>query len=225
MNKVLIRMLMMYTNLLLLSLTLLGTIDGSHLPHLRSSGSAADGFETKNDAMVDVAVTDSNCNTAQGQEHCFRTTDTTSRDACMWCIAGAIPSECMSPEQASLLPPDVFDCASPSALPSTKTKTSFIFDSAVFGTTQIYSLVNNHHHGDIIDNGSTTSATEEQQQPPQPSKSELCDVSSNSLSGYMDISGSEYDQSGENKHLFYWFFEKRDAIDSDVSSADIPVRS
>ena len=39
----------------------------------------------------------------------------------------------------------------------------------------------------------------------------LCDATSpRSLSGYMDITGSKYDASGEDKHLFYWFFEKRD---------------
>ena len=38
---------------------------------------------------------------------------------------------------------------------------------------------------------------------------EFCDPNSKSMSGYMDISGSNYDKSGEDKHLFYWFFEKR----------------
>jgi len=38
----------------------------------------------------------------------------------------------------------------------------------------------------------------------------FCDPSSpRSLSGYMDITGSKYDANGEDKHLFYWFFEKR----------------
>ena len=38
---------------------------------------------------------------------------------------------------------------------------------------------------------------------------EFCDPNSKSMSGYMDITGSKYDKSGEDKHLFYWFFEKR----------------
>jgi len=37
----------------------------------------------------------------------------------------------------------------------------------------------------------------------------LCDITSKSMSGYLDISGSKYDDNGEGKHLFYWFFEKR----------------
>jgi len=40
----------------------------------------------------------------------------------------------------------------------------------------------------------------------------FCDASSpRSLSGYMDITGSKFDAAGEDKHLFYWFFEKRAA--------------
>ena len=79
------------------------------------------------------------------------------------------------------------------------------------------------NHPNHPDHPNTATA---QQAPPQPSKSDLCDASSNSLSGYMDISGSEYDKSNENKHLFYWFFEKR-GTDSDtapVSDANTPVR-
>lgn len=47
----------------------------------------------------------------------------------------------------------------------------------------------------------------------------LCDPDSKSLSGYVDITGSKYDAEGEDKHLFYWFFEKRggDAVHSDAT--------
>lgn len=38
---------------------------------------------------------------------------------------------------------------------------------------------------------------------------DLCDSDSKSLAGYIDITGSKYDKDGEDKHLFYWFFEKR----------------
>lgn len=38
---------------------------------------------------------------------------------------------------------------------------------------------------------------------------ELCDPNSKSMSGYMDITGSKYDEKGADKHYFYWFFEKR----------------
>jgi hypothetical protein len=216
-----------------LLLTFAVSIQGSHLPHLRSS--ATSGEKHFNDV-------ESSCNSAQDAERCFRTTDTTTQKACMWCVAGAIPSECMSPTQAELLPPDVFDCASPNVENShteattttttttTSRRTSFRFDSEIFGTTQIYSLVHDGHHHDHtshenVNNNNdikTPLATEAHAAaalPPQPSKSDLCDDSSNSLSGYLDITGSEYDASDENKHLFFWFFEKRN---SDLSP-DTPV--
>lgn len=40
---------------------------------------------------------------------------------------------------------------------------------------------------------------------------DFCDASSKSISGYMDIKGSKYDENGENKHLFFWMFEKRNS--------------
>ena len=225
-----------YSDLLVLSLsTLVVTIEGSHLPYLRTTGGDTQIVVHQDDNDDDD--TSSNCNTVHDPQQCCRTIDTKSQNSCVWCVAGAIPSECMSPSQASLLPPDVFDCAVPggtdtttAAAAATPTKTSFHFDSVIFGTTQIYSLVHdnhydhydNHHHSSY--HTKTTSSTTTA--PPQPSKSELCDASSNSLSGYMDISGSEYDKSGENKHLFYWFFEKRGTTDTDVvTDSDTPVRS
>lgn len=141
-------------------------------------------------------LSESSCNAVHDKEHCFQTSDTASGDACMWCVAGAIPSECMSQEQAALLPAGVFECAAPGLKTTPAAMSSFAFESAVFGTTQTYSLVHSSKHGS-------------DDAPPQPYKSDLCDASSNSLAGYMDIQGSEYDASGENKHLFYWFFEKR----------------
>lgn len=51
--------------------------------------------------------------------------------------------------------------------------------------------------------------------------SDMCDATSKSISGYMDIKGSKYDENGENKHLFFWMFEKRNQ-DEDLSSEDIP---
>jgi hypothetical protein len=52
-------------------------------------------------------------------------------------------------------------------------------------------------------------------------KSEICDPSSESISGYMDIKGSKYDENGEDKHLFFWMFEKRNA-DVEESAEEIP---
>jgi hypothetical protein len=217
--------MMIYSAVFLSLSAIVVSIEGSHLPYLRTTVGEIKSNE-------DDATT-SNCNNVRDPEHCFRTTDTATGSACMWCIAGAIPSECMSPNQASLLPPDVFDCAAPGETVSTTTTTtttesttttssiptSFRFDSVIFGTTQIYSLVqDNHSHTDHHEHEKRATLA-----PPQPSKSDLCDAASNSLSGYMDIKGSEYDKSGENKHLFYWFFEKRGTDTNTLLDADIPV--
>jgi hypothetical protein len=131
------------------------------------------------------------CNEARDQDSCARTMDE-HEQPCYWCQAGAIPSECMSSEQAASLPSGVFDCSTPGS--------SFRFVSHLLGGRRVqdYTL-------------KTKSV--------QPEVSDICDNSSKSLSGYIDIKGSEYDEKGENKHLFFWMFEKRGTI-----KADTPVR-
>lgn len=119
------------------------------------------------------------CNQAPTRDVCIQTLDEHDQP-CEWCEAGAIPSECMSTEQAQSLPAGVFDCSTP----------GFTFNTQVFGTAR-YLL-------------KTTT--------PEPEISDICDASSKSLSGYIDIKGSDYDENGENKHLFFWMFEKRGDI-------------
>ena len=121
----------------------------------------------------------SSCNNAPDQAACFATSDAATGEACAWCEAGAIPSECMSQEQAKDLPSGVFDCSTPALQ-------SYVFAS-----------------------GRTVSV----QADPEPSVNDICDDSVKSLSGYMDISGSAYDQDHEDKHLFFWMFEKRGDFD------------
>lgn len=48
---------------------------------------------------------------------------------------------------------------------------------------------------------------------------DFCD--SKSKSGYISLDKSEYDQDGEDKHLFYWMFEKRGQ--SDEEDETIPL--
>jgi len=43
-----------------------------------------------------------------------------------------------------------------------------------------------------------------------------------SHSGYMDITGSEYDDNGDDKHLFFWFTEKRALVED---AFDIPLQA
>lgn len=49
----------------------------------------------------------------------------------------------------------------------------------------------------------------------------FCDVKSKS--GYIALDKSEYDQNGEDKHLFYWMFEKRNQSDGDDETIPLIV--
>ena len=134
---------------------------------------------------------ESACNNAPNRDSCFAMVDEESGMPCSWCVAGAIPSKCVTQEQAKQLPEAVFECSSP-------------------GQT-VFSFVEDRSH---------TFFSKE---------NDICDPSSKSLSGYMDIKGSEYDKNSQNKHLFYWMFEKRGDIDENtpfiVSSFGILTQS
>lgn len=117
------------------------------------------------------------CNKQTNQASCFQTVDEASGLPCSWCVAGAIPSECVTQEQAAQLPEAVFECSTPGL-------TTFHFDTSDSVSHTFFSKTN-----------------------------DLCDAASKSLSGYMDIKGSDYDKNGQNKHLFYWMFEKRGDVD------------
>lgn len=55
------------------------------------------------------------CNDATDESSCFATTDPDSGESCRWCQCQAIPSECLTPAQAALAPPGVFDCSTSSS--------------------------------------------------------------------------------------------------------------
>jgi hypothetical protein len=136
---------------------------------------------------------ESSCNKLRDKDTCFNGVDDVTKSPCTWCIAGAIPSECMSQQQAQLLPSGVFDCVNPGQ------------------QTQRY------HH--TLKSHTSNKTFHLRSKENEPGTSDICDSQSKSISGYMDIQGSEYDDSGENKHLFFWMFEKRGE-----SNATTPVR-
>ena len=125
------------------------------------------------------------CNKVTDQDTCFQTVDEESGMPCSWCVAGAIPSECVTQEQAKDLPPSVFECSVPGR--NDKAESSGV-------DTQREMTFN------FVEDRTHTFFSKD---------NEICDPSSKSLSGYMDIKGSDYDKDGQNKHLFYWMFEKR----------------
>lgn len=121
---------------------------------------------------------------------------------CVWCKCSAVPSECLSVEQSKNAPKGVFECATPPDSPDTDTDTDTDAE-----TKNEHSHAHVHVHADQVTSDATNpfhySLRDGAVDP------NLCDPNSKSLSGYMDISASQYDEEGDDKHLFYWFFEKR----------------
>jgi len=152
------------------------------------------------------SVGESSCIQFDEEDNCNGSIDVNGI-SCVWCKCSAIPSECLSVDQSKNVPAGVFDCASP---PENRSETAMEEPVIVStGSSSIASdgigynphLLNYNLRDDIVDGA-------------------VCDPNSKSLSGYVDITGSEYDADGENKHLFYWFFEKRTTSQLEEKSED-----
>jgi cathepsin A (carboxypeptidase C) len=153
---------------------------------------------------VKSSIAESSCSQL-GEDECGGSQDDDGVQ-CVWCKCSAIPSECLNVEQAKAAPPGVFDCA-PAPSPSVEEEsasTTVSADSIGYNPDQFnYSLKES------------------------PVDGSLCDPDSLSISGYVDITGSKYDTDRANKHLFYWFFEKRSTNDEKIEQVqdakDIPI--
>jgi len=113
---------------------------------------------------------------------------------CVWCVSAAVPPGCMNTEESKHVPPSVFTCDSSADIAIEGIEAMNSDGRGYDGSLLTYNL-----RGGVVDEN-------------------LCDPSSKSLSGYVDISGSQYDNGGD-KHLFYWFFEKR----ASENATDIPI--
>jgi hypothetical protein len=115
----------------------------------------------------------------------------------------------MSGEQASLLPAGVFECSTPGGL----SRQEFAWEAEDPRTKEKRTVKVSVRAGEV---GKAATAAGE---GGEPQDAEFCDASSKSLSGYMDLKGSDYDKNGEDKHLFFWMFEKRpSAAEPDLPS-------
>lgn len=151
---------------------------------MKFSALASLGFATVVVADVSLSNTKDDCNSIKEKEQCLNSKGGT--ESCVWCECQAVPSVCVTKDQADSLPPGVFECTSPDV------EFHFVED-------RVHYLKENE-----MEQGS-----------------DFCDPASKSISGYMDIKGSKYDKNGENKHLFFWMFEKRNA-DLEESKEEIP---
>jgi len=180
--------------------------------------------------VIDLAppfhVADSNCNQITNEALCQQTQDEISGDRCVWCIAGAIPSECMSVEQAKQLPPAVFDCK----MTTTTTTTSGDVKKNAAARRTLNKVVAKEEEEEVavsdasmLDAASNSNLLLWSKRYSLTAKEHdggvFCDDSSKSISGYIDIKGSDFDKNGENKHLFFWMFEKRGSSSSSSSSS------
>mmetsp|Transcript_21668 Transcript_21668/g.53755 ORF Transcript_21668/g.53755 Transcript_21668/m.53755 type:complete len:546 (-) Transcript_21668:863-2500(-) len=154
---------------------------------------AASDHHLRAKSLLEIDMKESSCLAAKTQSACSSATDSETNEACVWCKCAAVPPVCVSPEESKGLPPGVFECDAASA-------GNNVFE---FGETKTLQL-----REKVSEKGS--------------SDGEFCDASSKSISGYMDLSGSKFDQSGD-KHLFFWMFEKRDSEEDVVQDEDIPL--
>lgn len=165
-----------------------------------SSSATPSNLRSPDDTNNDNSVSDSTCGDASSEESCLAAKDQASGDPCVWCTSQAVQSACFSQEQSESLPSSVFHCETP-------------------GQTA-YTFLTNRHDGSAQ---TMTHTLSHKVNDAGSAASEICDPSSKSISGYMDIKGSKFDQNGENKHLFYWMFEKRGTQDlSAAEQAEIP---
>eukprot|EP00560_Eucampia_antarctica_P007727 CAMPEP_0197827100 /NCGR_PEP_ID=MMETSP1437-20131217/3961_1 /TAXON_ID=49252 ORGANISM="Eucampia antarctica, Strain CCMP1452" /NCGR_SAMPLE_ID=MMETSP1437 /ASSEMBLY_ACC=CAM_ASM_001096 /LENGTH=594 /DNA_ID=CAMNT_0043427829 /DNA_START=35 /DNA_END=1819 /DNA_ORIENTATION=- len=136
------------------------------------------------------ASEESSCSVKSEESGCNGSLDQSNKH-CVWCKCSAIPNECMNEDQASRLPSSIFDCAAPNESVENSKESS--------NTEQSSSSVKNFNFKDGMTHKLSSDIVE----------GGLCDDSSLSRSGYMDITGSTYDTHGADKHYFYWMFEKR----------------
>lgn len=159
---------------------------------MMASAAKGDGEHTNLRTTATLSSNESNCHNIHEERVCSLSNDNESNKSCVWCQCQAVPSVCVSEDESKTLPPGVFNCKSPdsssNAAHDNDDKDELIYD---FGLNdgRIIQLREN-----IMEKGSE--------------EAELCDSSSKSISGYMDVKGSKFDESGD-KHLFFWMFEKR----------------
>jgi len=152
-----------------------------------------------------AATSSAGCNGLPDRASCLAS-DGGDGASCQWCTSAAVPSACYSSEQAASLPGGVFSCQGPSDSDSDSDSDAA---AAAAGTTaRTYEFVPGLTH--TLEDG--------------PVDPEFCDPGSPlSLSGYMSVEGSDYDAEGEDKHLFFWFFEKRGSEADDFGREAVPL--
>jgi hypothetical protein len=176
-----------------------------HQPMLRTSSSTS---STATATLSNPTDTTSACHSQKDKAACFGTMDESTGTTCEWCECAAIPSECLTQEEAKLAPPGVFLCSTPgrSSDPEEDEEKEHIHHEQGKDGMYIFSDYHAKFTSDIV----------------AENNDDFCDASSKSLSGYFEVAGSKYDDNGENKNYFFWMFEKRGATVEQVQEGTIP---
>lgn len=170
--------------------------------------------------VTDVADEDSNCHDIASSDACRSATDLESGAECVWCECAAVPSLCVTADEAKGLPAGVFNCdATASRVASPVISSQLAEDVAARSTKNTadaaHGLRGAFGTADAVDPKITSSRTYNfgartvGHVGGEVDKS-FCDADSSgkSYSGYVDLSGSAFDVD-ESKNYFYWFFESR----------------
>jgi len=151
--------------------------------------SSSDGEDHSLDELRSIG--ESNCHSETSESACTGASDADSGEACVWCKCSAVPSVCVSSDEAGGLPSGVFDCGTTD------------------GSGESSATTNDTEGGSLFyEFGAKTLQLRETVHEAGSDSADFCDASSKSISGYMDVKGSKYDEYGD-KHLFFWMFEKR----------------
>jgi carboxypeptidase C (cathepsin A) len=145
------------------------------------------------------------CSTAATKDACQASTDDQSHEPCVWCEARAVKSACFTKEQSEQLPSAVFHCDAEEDSP-----TPFASDEALGLTRTSFNFLQHDTTHHLL------------HKVHQPGNNAICDGSSKSISGYMDIKGSKYDEDND-KHLFFWMFEKRPSKENEEEESDAEI--
>jgi len=142
---------------------------------------------------------ESTCHAMNSESACESSIDQDTQKSCVWCKCAAVPSVCVTSDETQTLPSGVFDCGNQENN-NQESNGKKVHDFGLDHTLQLRET--------IVEAGSEDA--------------DFCDASSKSISGYMDLKGSKYDEYSD-KHLFFWMFEKRATEEtSAVKDEDIP---
>lgn len=167
--------------------------------------------------LEDVHST-STCNSIHDESACKSAVDEDTNEACVWCTSKAVASVCVNEDQSKIVPPAVFHCDvdEKKKMENDNDEEDDDGESKSFSY-EFHGKEGIEYHLNVKEHAAKTKTSLLNDELNDNDDDDLCDGSSKSIAGYMDIKGSKYDDSGENKHLFFWMFEKRPSKENETT--------